>query len=214
MRKPTAALLATGLVLSVGALVVSAKPAAPAKAAPAAPAAASEIKPGDFKIDGAHSSVVFRISHLGIAPFYGRFNKLDGSFSFDKASPSSAVFSATIPTDSVDTGNERRDNHLKSPDFFNVKQHPVMTFKSTEVTPTETGIDMQGDLTLMGVTKPVTVKLTHTGEGDRGERFGYRSGFEGTFTIKRSDFGMNYMQGPTGLGDEVDITVAFEGLRQ
>lgn len=194
----------------VGALLTGAGSAAPAAApAPAAtPALADELK-----VDSAHSSVIYKISHLGVTNFYGRFNKVTGTFAFDPANPSSATFDITIDADSIDSNNKQRDDHLRNSDFFNTKQFPKITFKSKDVRKAGSGFDLAGDLTLLGQTKPITAKLAHTGAGDKGERMGYRSGFEAVFTFKRSDFGMNYGIEGGMLGDEVTVTVAIEGAK-
>jgi polyisoprenoid-binding protein YceI len=83
-----------------------------------------------FKIDPVHSSVIFSIKHLGVTDFYGRFNDVSGTVVFDKADPSKSSVEVTVPVESVDTKNEKRDQHLKSPDFFNAKQFPMIIFKS------------------------------------------------------------------------------------
>ncbi len=177
-------------------------------AAPAAPAAAQPLAPGAFKVDGGHSAVIFKIKHNNVTNFYGRFNNLSGAWNLDAAAPDKSAMEFSIKTDSVDTGNSKRDDHLKSPDFFNAKENPTMTFKSTKVTKKDdTHYEVTGDLTLMGKTKPVTVAIEHTGTAT-GER-GTRSGIEAVFTIKRSDYGVG-SAGP-GLGDEVTVIAGVEG---
>ncbi len=165
-----------------------------------------------YKVDPVHTTAIFRIKHLGVTYFYGRFNETTGSFTLNTENPSEMSFDVQIKTQSVDTNAARRDNHLKSPDFFNAKQFPTISFKSKSVQSSgENTYTVAGDLTLHGVTKPISVQMEFVGQGDRGQR-GYRAGFEVTFTIKRSDYGMNYMQGM--LGDEVRIMVGLEGVRQ
>ncbi|MBX3385708.1 MAG: YceI family protein [Phycisphaeraceae bacterium] len=178
-------------------------------AATSAPAAS-----GALTVDGSHSSVIYRVSHAGVVNFYGRFNKVEGTFDFDPANPSSAVFDVSIPADSIDSNNKQRDDHLKSPDFFNAKQFPTITFKGKEVRKAGEHFELVGDLTLLGQTKPITAKLEHIGAGDRGPRMGYRAGFEATFTFKRSDFGMTYGVKDGMLGDEVTVIVALQGMRR
>ena len=165
-----------------------------------------------YKIDGVHSAAVFRVSHMGVSYSYGRFNDIDGTMTLDDADPSKWSFDVTIKTESVDTANDKRDKHLRSQDFFNAKQFPVMTFKSTSVAKGSDGTyDVTGDFALLGVTKSITVKVEHVGSGDDG-RGNYRSGIETVFTIDRTDFGMNYM--PDGLGKEVRVMVGLEGVRE
>jgi polyisoprenoid-binding protein YceI len=164
-----------------------------------------------FKIDPVHSSIGFSIKHLGVSDFYGRFNDVSGQVVFDKADPSKSSVEVTIPVESIDTHNEKRDQHLKSPDFFNAKQFPMIVFKSKSVEGTGGNYKAIGDLTLHGVTKPLTLEIKRgpDGKGMEGE---IRGGGETRFTIKRSDFGMNFMQG--GLGDEVTILLSLEGVKQ
>jgi polyisoprenoid-binding protein YceI len=164
-----------------------------------------------FKIDPVHSSIIFSIKHLGVTDFYGRFNDVSGKVVFDKADPSESLMEVTIPVESVDTHNEKRDQHLKSPDFFNAKQFPTIVFKSKSVEGTGDSYKATGDFTLHGVTKPMTLEIKRApdGKGMEGE---IRGGGEARFTIKRSDFGMNFMQG--GLGDEVTILLSLEGVKQ
>jgi polyisoprenoid-binding protein YceI len=169
---------------------------------------------GSFEIDASHSAVIYRIKHLGVAYNYGRFNDVSGSFVFDADEPEASSISVEIDTASVDSGNEKRDNHLRSPDFFNAKQFPTATFESTSVRKTGPSVyEVTGDFTMLGQTMPITATINKTGEG-KDPWGGFRSGIETTFTIKRSDFGMMYMVENGGLGDEVRLTVALEGIRK
>lgn len=162
----------------------------------------------NYTIDGSHSQVVFKVGHLGVSNNYGRFNDLAGSYTLDGANSKIEI---TIKAESVDTANAKRDEHIKSPDFFNAKQFPTITFKSTSVKP-GSGNDMAvtGDLTFLGVTKPVSFTATKIGEGDD-PWGGHRSGFEATIKIKRGDFGSTKMVGP--VGDEVTLLINIEGTR-
>lgn len=194
--------------ISLAALSMSANTAAVATA-PSAPLAPSA---GAFEVDAVHSSVIFRIKHLGVAYNYGRFNDIKGTFLLDNAKPEASVVDVTVAVDSVDTNNEDRDKHLRSPDFFSSKEYPTMTFKSSSVKKTaEDTFEVTGDLTFRGQTKPLNVTLKHTGTGP-GRRGGEVSGAEATFTIKRSEWGMNYL--PGALGEEVTLIVALEGGRK
>jgi len=166
-----------------------------------------------YKVDPVHTTAIFRIKHLGVTYFYGRFNETTGSFTLNTENPCEMLFDVQIKTDSVDTNAAGRNNHLKGPDFFNAKQFPTISFKSKSAQSSgENTYAVSGDLTLHGVTKPITAQMEFVGQGDKGRRFGYRAGFDATFTIKRSDYGMNFMQGM--LGDEVTIMVGLEGVRQ
>lgn len=164
-----------------------------------------------YKIDAGHSSVMFRVSHLGVSNCYGRFNAFGGEFTLDAANPANCKLSITIQTESIDSNLAARDKHLKSPDFFNVKQYPTATFTSKSFKQSADGAyDVAGDLTMHGVTKEVSVRLKKIGEG-KDPFGGYRAGFETEFEIKRADYGINFM--PEGLGADVRILVALEGVR-
>lgn len=163
-----------------------------------------------YPVDPVHSSVLFRIKHNNVSFFYGRFNDVSGSFFIDQEDASKSTMSLTVKVDSVDTGIGGRNDHLKSQQFFNATEFPEMTFKSTAFSKTgESTYTVTGDLTMRGVTKPVTVTLEDTGRG-AGGRGGQVAGFEAITTIKRSDFGMNYMV-DRGLGDDVRLIVSLQG---
>ena len=112
-----------------------------------------------YKVDPVHSSISFMISHVGISNIHGRFNDFSGTITIDKDDPSKSSFALTIPIESIDTNNVKRDEHLRAPDYFNVKQFPTMSFQSTKVKAVEGGYEVTGDLTLHGVTKPVSFTL-------------------------------------------------------
>ena len=174
--------------------------------------AAHNGAPETYKIDSVHSSAIFRIKHMNVSYFWGRFNDLSGRISWDPANPDAADFDVQIKTESIDSKDAKRDNHLKSPDFFNAKQYPTLTFKGKSVKKTaDKMFDITGDLTIHGVTKSITAKLEHTGSA-KGMQGAPLIGFEATFEIKRSDFGMKLAEG--ALGDEVRIIVALEAGRE
>jgi polyisoprenoid-binding protein YceI len=178
------------------ALLVSATFAAPLRAA------------DTYKLDPVHSTVIFRVNHFGTSWVYGRFDEVSGTFSLDDKAPS---FDITVNADSVDTNNKQRDTHLKSSAFFSVQEFPTLTFKSTAVTSTgDKKFDVTGDLTLHGVTKSITVPMEFVGAADT--QMGSRAGYETHFSVKRSDYGMDKMVGP--VGDEIYVTVSFEGVKQ
>ena len=165
-----------------------------------------------YKLDPEHTSIVFRVKHLGVAYVYGRFNGPTGSFVFNESSPSKSAIEMQADTKNVDTAVEKRDTHLKSPDFFNAEKYPLVSFKSKSVKKLDdTTYEVSGDLTLLGKTRPIVVKANATGAGK--DPWGnFRRGFETSFSIKRSDFGMDFMMG--GVSDEVNLTVSVEGIRQ
>jgi len=165
-----------------------------------------------YKIDEVHSGVVFRIMHAGAAPFYGMFHGTTGTMIFDPNDPAATKIDVTIDTTKVSTGNNGRDNHLRGPDFFSTGQFSTCTFTATGATPAGNGaMTVDGELTLIGKTLPVSATLTHTGEG---EFRGKRAGFEATLSFDRSDFGMTKYIEEGVLGAEVQLTVFIEGLEQ
>ena len=173
-----------------------------------APAPAAET----YKVDAVHSSVVFRVKHLGVSYFFGVFDKVDGSFTLDPADPAKGQFQIEIQAGSVDTRNPQRDQHIKSNAFLNAQQFPKITFKSTSVSSAgKDAYEVKGDLTLHGVTKPVTVKVQQTGTG-KGMRPGSTlAGVYADVTIKRSDFGMKQMI--PMISDDITLMVGLEGGR-
>jgi len=164
-----------------------------------------------YEVDSVHSSVVFRIRHLNVSYAYGRFNDISGQFMFDEADPAKSRIDVSVKVESIDTANTDRDKHLKSAEFFNVAEHPTIAFKSSRVEKlADNKYRAEGELTLMGVTKPLTVELERVGSVDH-PKLGARSGFETVFTIKRGDFGLNAAAGM--LGEDVRLMVSIEGVR-
>jgi polyisoprenoid-binding protein YceI len=165
-----------------------------------------------FQIDPVHSYVNFRVKHMNAGYSYGRFNQFSGSFVIDEKNLARSSVQFEIDAASVDTNNQKRDDHLRSPDFFNVRQFPKITFKSTSVRKiNNTTAEIKGNLTLRGVTKPITSTVVLTGRA-KNQRGSTVAGFEITFALKRSDFGMSFMQNM--LGDEVRVTVSVEGVQR
>ena len=178
---------------------------------PVPPVAASTAA-GSYKVDGTHSSVIFRVMHMNVAPFYGRFNEISGTFDFDPDDASKLTIDVQIKAESIDTHSSRRDGHLKGPVFFNAKEYPTIRFKSRKATKDGAKrYKVAGDLTLHGVTRPVTLSVEHTGSG-KNRRGAAIEGFEVTCTVKRSEFGMKFMLG--GLSDEVRLMAGIEGARR
>lgn len=165
----------------------------------------------DYEIDAEHTTVLFKINHLGFSETVGRFNTLSGSYSHDEKSPSSSKVSVTIDASSLDTNHDARDKHITGPDFLDTRQFPEITFTSTGYKGSAKEGILSGNLTMHGVSKPVDLTLTKIGEGE--DPWGnYRSGFNGTLTIKREDFGIDQMLG--GIGNDVKIELFVEGIRK
>lgn len=162
----------------------------------------------EYAVDPVHSTALFSVQHLGAGYTYGVFNDLSGKLTFNVERYETSTIEMTIKTASVNTFNEARDKHLASADFFDAEKFPEMSFKSTAWKKiAENTFEISGDFTLHGVTKPVTVTAQYTGTG-KGRQGETRMGFETSFNIKRSDYGMGGMV--PAVGDEVRITVAVE----
>lgn len=164
-----------------------------------------------YTFDKPHTQVIFSVNHLGFTNSYGRFLDYDGGFTLDRVDPTKSTVDATIKTASLDMGDGKWDEHLKSPDFFNVAQFPTMHFVSTKVTKTgEKTADVLGNMTILGVTKPVTLKVTYNNSGvfPMNDKM-YVAGFSATATLKRSEFGMTkYVP---MVGDDVNIVLEVQG---
>jgi polyisoprenoid-binding protein YceI len=164
----------------------------------------------NYAVDPMHSGVNFKISHIGLSWVYGRFNTYSGSFSVDPEDARKCSFELKINTESIDTNNSKRDAHLRSPDFFNVKQFPAIAFESTGVKAIKDGYEVTGNLTMHGVTKPVTFALV----GGKKAEFPPgvpRTGYSTELIIKRSDFGVGKEQFANALGEDVHVAISFEG---
>jgi polyisoprenoid-binding protein YceI len=170
-------------------------------------AALAPAQTTQWDLESSHTSVYFKISHADTSFVYGRFNDVAGQFTLGD-DPS---FELTVQANSIDTNNEKRDNHLRSPDFFNVKQFPRITFSSTRVQKTTEGYAVTGDLTLHGTTREITVPLTDMGQTELPPGT-VRHGFDTQFTLDRSDYGMDNMLNV--VGDEVTLMISFEGIKQ
>jgi polyisoprenoid-binding protein YceI len=165
-----------------------------------------------YKIDPAHTSIVFKISHLEFSHVYGMIPGTEGKFVIDEKKPEKSSLEFTMKMDQITTNDKKRDEHLHSPDFFNVKQFPTATFKSKSVKKDgDKGYDVTGDLTMHGVTKPVSFTFTRLGTGK--DPWGnIRTGGDVMLKIKRSDFGMTFMNDGK-VGDEVDLMISTEGTK-
>ncbi|MFW5967445.1 MAG: YceI family protein [Persicimonas sp.] len=164
-----------------------------------------------LKVDPVHSNVLFRVKHFDAGYFYGEFVDKKGTIKFDEDNPEKSEINLTVDAKSINTNNKKRDDHLKGPDFFNVKQHPEIKFESKKVKKSGDDLKVTGDLTLHGKTKEVTVDVEQTGSGKDPEGK-FRRGFHTEFNIDRSDFGMDYMT--KAASDEVKLIIALEAVRQ
>lgn len=164
-----------------------------------------------YVVDASHSSVDFSIRHL-VGRTKGRFGDFSGTIGYDAAKPAAATFSGTIQVKSIDTGNERRDGHLRNADFFDAENYPTITFESTEVTSaSEDTLSVKGQLTMHGTTKEVTLPIEILGTGTNPRTGKAQIGLEANFSVLCSDYGVNSWERFSAvLGDEVRIQVLIE----
>ena len=171
----------------------------------------AKVESGTYKVDPNHTQVMFGVSHMGFTTYYGAFTASAGTLALDPAKPDSSTLDVTVKTGSVAVASPKLQDELKSNAWLDATQFPDATFKSTKVTKTgATTADVTGDLTLHGVTKPVTLAVTYMNAGQNPLNKAYTAGFEAKGTIKRSDFGVKTYV-PL-IGDEVELIIsgAFE----
>jgi len=171
--------------------------------------------PTVYDIDGAHSSATFKVKHLAISTVSGGFGKVAGKVTWDQADLTKSSVEATIDATTIDTQNGGRDEHLKSPDFFDVATHPTITFKSTKVEAAGEGrLKVTGDLTMRGVTKPVVLDVEGPVAPIKDPRGNMKTGATATTKINRQDFGVSWSKTLDGGGlvvsDDVWITIELE----
>lgn len=163
-------------------------------------------------IKGAHASINFKVQHLGYSWLTGRFNTFDGDLTYDPKKPEASKISVVIDTASVDSNHARRDKHLRSNDFLDVKKYPKASFESTKVTVLDNGdLAILGDFTFHGVTKPLTINASKIGEG-KSPWGDYRVGFEGTTSFLMKDYGVEKDLGPASARVYLDLHI--EAIKQ
>ncbi|HXL99209.1 MAG TPA: YceI family protein [Rhizomicrobium sp.] len=168
---------------------------------------------GAYRLETSHSQLLFAIPHLGLTDFYGRFDKLSGTLNFDPNQPEKSAVSITVDTTSIDTPSGALNNELKGASVFDAANFPTASFKSTSIA--RTGADtgtITGDLTIKGVTKPVTLDVVFHGGEQNPMNDSYALGFRGTATIKRTDFGLSGMIWEPMVGN--DVTLIVEAMFQ
>lgn len=164
-----------------------------------------------YTIDPDHTYPYFKIDHLGFSTMQGRFNKTTGKLTVDLAGKTGSV-DITIDANSIDTAHEKRDDHLRSPDFINAAEFPDITYKSTKVTiHDDNTATVEGNLTIMGVSKPVKLNVTRINCGKNPMNDRELCGFDAHTTIKRSDFGVSYAL--PAIGDEMRLEFAVEAYK-
>jgi polyisoprenoid-binding protein YceI len=164
--------------------------------------------------DKAHSEVDFSILHMALARVHGRFGNITGTLTIDDGDVTKSAVNVTIDVTSVDTGVVARDSDLKSANYFDVAQFPTATFQSTSVAKTGSGLTVNGNLTLHGVTKPVTLEVEGPSGPVQGMDHKPHAGFSASATINRSDFGIAAKMPSAVLGDEVKLTIELDAAKQ
>lgn len=182
------------------------------------PTPAEAPSPGTYVIDPVHSQVMFKVKHLGISTVTGRFKEFGGTITFDPAKPAATRAEGTIKAASIDTNNERRDNHLRSADFFESDKHPEITFRSGTIRRGGNNkLKADGSLTMHGVTRPVVLDVEYIGPvpGPDGKD---RVAFNATTRVDRMDYGLNWSKametGGLVVSREVDIILETQAIRQ
>lgn len=169
-----------------------------------------------FAFDKAHTEVGFKIRHF-VSKVGGRFAKFDGTIEIDRANPAASTVNLKIEAASIDTGTPNRDKHLNSPDFFDTAKFPEITFASTKVVAKGKDVyEVTGDLTMKGVTKPVTFTVTANGFANDGKG-GQKAGFDVSGKVNRKDFGVNWnsiVDGNAMLADDVDVLITVEANKK
>ncbi len=166
---------------------------------------------GHYSAVPVHTQIVFDILHMGISPFYGSFGKVSGSLQYDANAPAKSTVTVDIDTSSITTPSDKLTEDLKGPEVFNVAAFPKATFTSTSIKTTGANKgDISGNLTLNGVTKPVTLHATFYGAKQNMSGNGFRLGFGATAQIKRSDFGLTAMRWAPSVADDVELMIEAE----
>ena len=172
-----------------------------------------------WKIDPAHSAAEFKVRHMMISNVKGKFSGLSGVLKLDETDYTHATVEASIPVSSVNTGDEKRDGHLQSADFFDAEKFPAMTFKSTNIDSAGGGdYEVTGDLTIHGVTKSIVLKVEDVSQPSKDPWGNHRLGLSGSTKINRKDFGLTYNSaletGGVLVGEEVTITLDVQFAKQ
>jgi polyisoprenoid-binding protein YceI len=178
-------------------------------------ATTTALPTGTWSVDPTHSHISFRVKHLGISTVRGSFGEFEGQIVIDDDGTATAT--GSVKVDSIDTSDENRDGHLKSADFFDVENYPEITFQSTDITATgDDTYEITGDLTLHGVTKPITLKAEVGGQET--DPFGNdRVGLEATGELSRSDYGMKFNMalgsGNIAVSDKVKLDLDISAIK-
>jgi polyisoprenoid-binding protein YceI len=170
----------------------------------------------EFSIDNTHTTVGFAVKHMMVSKVRGQFKEFEGKFSFDEKKPAATQAKFSIKTASIDTANEKRDDHLRNEDFFDAKKFPTITFESTKVKPAGKGkYKMEGMFSIHGVTKPITLDVAFNGMSK--DPWGNtRAGFSITSKLNRKDYGLTWNKaletGGVAVGEDVELNIELEGV--
>jgi polyisoprenoid-binding protein YceI len=203
VRSTLAGVLALGLIGGGAVIAQSAATTVPA-----------EVQAGTYKLDPAHGKITWSVNHLGFSTYYGQFINVAADLTIDPANPSASTLTATVPLTDVAPNSDGLKAHLQTLDFFDTAQFPTATFVATSIVvdaDDASQADVTGDLTLRGVTRPVTLEVQFN---QAGPSMGgvYKVGFDGETTIKRSEFGINFAL--PAVGDEVELHIEGEFVKQ
>lgn len=176
---------------------------------------AAQAEPREYELDPDHTAIGFLVDHVGYAKVLGMFLESSGSFTFDEETQSLSDVTITIETESVFTNHEKRDQHLRSPDFLNAREFPEMVFSMTKAEKiSETTGKLHGELDLIGLKKPITLDVTFNKAGEYPFNDNYAIGISARGSFKRSDFGMMYGVDNGWVGDVVELIIEFEAVRK
>lgn len=166
-------------------------------------------------IDPQHLTVGFLVEHVGFAKIFGRFREAEGSFDFDETTGEIRNIRVVVKTTSVDTTVERRDRHLRSADFLNVEEYPEMVFESQGAKLVDRKATIEGNLSLIGSTRPIQLDVTWNKSGTSPQRGNpYVTGLSVRGSFRRSEFGMTYGVADAVVGDDVELIIELEARRQ
>ncbi len=175
--------------------------------------AGTAVAADEYTIDVPHSTIGFAVKHLTISTVRGKFNDFSGIVRFDEKEMAHTWVDLTIKATRVDTGNQKRDDHLRSPDFFEVEKYPDITFKSKKVEKDGDGFAIIGDFSMHGVTKEIRIPFTYAGKAT--DRQGKeRIAFDGMLTINRQDYGIRYDKTGLTVGNEIKIEFSVQAIKK
>lgn len=201
------------LLIALPALSACASVLAQAIGVPGSLRPASEIPAGSYRLDPTHAGLSFTVNHLGLADYQGRFDRLSGTLDLDPLAPENSLVAITVEAASISTPSPALNDLLRGEDWFDVDTHPEIGFVSEAVRPTGPHTaEIDGQVTLLGVTRPVTLSASYVGAGTSPFSGKFTVAFEATGTLRRSDFGLDTLL--PAVGDRVELLIAVEFLKE